>query len=456
MQASQKNLRILDSFDWGALYNEALGFFQRYIQLDTSNPPGNEEQSARFFEEILTKEGLECRVLTYPPDRGNIVARLRGNGIEKPLILLNHMDVVPVEKGEVWECEPFSGAIKDGYVWGRGALDMKGMGILELMAVLALKRHDIKLSRDIIFLATSAEETGGTEGVEFVFNEFPELAEAGFALNEGGGIRLTGKSATPVYCIGVAEKVALRLRLTTGGKGGHGSIHSDDSSILSLLRALTKIEGLAEPPLLIPATKQFFSAIAPLQEEELRDGFADIEKSLRDEEFVRLFARNGYYDAMVRNTKVITVLEAGHKLNVIPAKANGCVDCRLIPGVSKNEFLKRLKEHLGDEVAVEVVEEGRESPPSPVDTALYRAISNVARRLDENAVVAPFMMTGGSDSSLLRVKGIDTYGFVPYRLDVVEKQRVHGRNERLSLENLRFGLRALVDIILELEAESGR
>jgi len=363
---------------------------------------------------------------------------------------------VPVEKGEVWECEPFSGVIQDGYVWGRGALDMKGMGILELMAVLALKRNGIKLSRDIIFLATSAEETGGAEGVEFVFNECPELAEEGFALNEGGGIRLTGKSGTPVYCIGVAEKVALRLRLTTTGRGGHGSIHSDDSSILSLLRALMKIESLAEPPMLIPATRQFFSAIAPLQEEELRDGFTDIEKSLRDEEFVRLFARNGYYDAMVRNTKVITVLEAGHKLNVIPAKAHGCVDCRLIPGVSKDEFLNRLKEHVGHEVAVEVMEEGRESPPSPVDTALYRAISKVARRLDDDAVVAPFMMTGGSDSSLLRVKGIDTYGFVPYRLDVVEKQRVHGRNERLSLENLRFGMRALVDIILELEAESGR
>ncbi len=445
---------MLDSLEWDALYNEALDYFQRYLRINTSNPPGREEQGARFFEEILTKEGIQNQVLIFPPDRGNIIARLKGAGTKPPLILLNHIDVVPVEKDEIWDCEPFSGVIQDGFIWGRGALDMKGMGILELMTVLILARHRLPLSRDIIFLASSAEETGGTEGVEYVFQKCPELKEAEFALNEGGGIRLTGERKIPVYCIGVAEKVALRLRLTTSGRGGHGSIHSEDNPNISLIKALLRVESLREPACLLPATKQFFSAIAPLMEEGMRDGFADIEHALADEEFERLFSKNGYYDAMVRNTKVITVLEAGHKLNVIPAKAHGYVDCRLIPGVRKSDFLARLRAHLGDAVTVEIAEEGRESPPSPVDTPLYRAILKTARRIDQDAIVAPFMMTGGSDSSLLRVNGINTYGFVPYRLDVLEKQRVHGRNERLSLLNLKFGLRTLLEILLELDSES--
>ncbi|MHC9544191.1 MAG: M20/M25/M40 family metallo-hydrolase [Vulcanimicrobiota bacterium] len=454
MNSTQQHSHTLDSIDWGAVYNEALTYFQRYLQLNTSNPPGREELGTRFFEEIFNKEGLQNQVLIYPPDRGNIIARLKGNGSKPPLILLSHIDVVPVEQGEVWDCEPFSGVVHDGFIWGRGAIDMKGMGILELMTILTLARHRVPLSRDIIFLATSAEETGGTEGVEYVFEKCPELEEAEFALNEGGGIRLTGEREVPVYCIGVAEKVALRLRLTTTGKGGHGSIRSEDNPNISLIQALMRVENLKEPACILSAAKQFFSAVAPLMEEGLKCGFTDIERALADEEFERLLSKNGYYDAMVRNTKVITVLEAGHKLNVIPAKAHGYVDCRLIPGVKKSDFLTRLKAHLGDGVAVEIAEEGRESPPSSVDTSLYRAIETVAGRIDHNPIVAPFMMTGGSDSSLLRVKGINTYGFVPYRLNVFEKQRVHARNERLSLANLRFGLRTLPEIILELERES--
>jgi len=453
MNSTQQSSHILDSIDWDAVYNEALTYFQSYLRLNTSNPPGREELGARFFEEIFNKEGLQNQVLVYPPDRGSIIARLKGNGSRPPLILLSHIDVVPVEQGEAWDCEPFSGVVKDGFIWGRGAIDMKGMGILELMTILTLARYSIPLSRDIIFLATSAEETGGTEGVEYVFEKCPELEEAEFALNEGGGIRLTGEKEVPVYCIGVAEKVALRLRLTTTGRGGHGSIRSDDNPNISLINALMRVESLNEPACIISATRQFFSAVAPLMDEELKSGFADIERALEDERFERLLSKNGYYDAMVRNTKVITVLEAGHKLNVVPAKAHGYVDCRLIPGVNKNDFLTRLKACLGDSVTIDIAEEGRESPPSSVDTSLYRAIVQIAGRIDHNPIVAPFMMTGGSDSSLLRVKGINTYGFVPYRLNVFEKQRVHARNERLSLANLRFGLRTLPEIIVEMDRE---
>jgi acetylornithine deacetylase/succinyl-diaminopimelate desuccinylase-like protein len=444
---------LLDEQDWRSVNNEAISLFQRYIQIDTSNPPGRELPAALFFKQILDSEDIPAHIYSPAPERANLFACVRGSGKKRPLILLNHMDVVPAEPDEPWEAEPFSGAIMDGFLWGRGSLDMKGMGILEFMAMLIIARKKLSLSRDIIFLATADEETGGELGIEYVFDTIPLLASAEFALNEGGGVRFMGNDeSTPCYCIGVAEKVACRLKLTAVGKGGHGSIYNVDNPNLKIIRALQKIDELYEPPFVIDTVQSFFKNIAPLQEESLLDKYSDLRKALNDREFEHLLRKNAHYDSLVRTTKVPTMLRSGSKINVVPPRASAFIDCRLVPGQSREAFLDRFNKCLGGEdIIVEITDSGREAPESPVDTALYRAIENVAHRRDPDAVVTPFMMAGGSDSSCLRAKGIPSYGFVPFRLPHNERQRVHGTNERLSISNLDFGLRVLLDIILELE-----
>ncbi|MDQ7824487.1 MAG: M20/M25/M40 family metallo-hydrolase [Candidatus Eremiobacteraeota bacterium] len=445
-------LSSLPGLDWDSLHREAAGLLSAYIRIDTSNPPGNELDAARFFQKILAAEGIESTVHTALPGRGSIMAVLSGEGSRKPLVLLNHTDVVPVDDGPSWDVPPFSGASRDGFIWGRGALDMKGMGILELMAFLIFSRSGMKLSRDLVFLATADEETGGTHGIEHIYGLEPLLSTAAFCINEGGGIRFTGPRSIPCWCIGVAEKVSLRLKITTHGRGGHGSIYRHDNPNVVLLRILSKIESMHEPPTVIPVVKEFFRNIAIAEGQDERSHFLDIEQGLTDSGFDRKFRQNGYYDAMVRNTKVITMLKSGEKINMIPVKASAYLDCRLIPGSSKEDFLGKIKDALlGEPVTIEIVDSGRESPPSPLGSPLYRAIENVASRADPGGITAPFMMTGGSDSSFLRQKGIPCYGFVPFRLPPEEKSRVHGKNERLSLENLRNGMRLLMEIILELE-----
>jgi acetylornithine deacetylase/succinyl-diaminopimelate desuccinylase-like protein len=444
---------LIDDSQWQRINNEALSIFQHYVQIDTSNPPGRELPAALFLKDVLDKEGIHAQIHSAAPERANVVAHLKGSGKRRPLILLNHMDVVPVEPDETWEAEPFSGSIMDGFLWGRGTLDMKGMGILELMTMIAVARSRRPLSRDLIFLATADEETGGQLGIEYIFDKVPLLATAEYALNEGGGIRFMGKDESiPCYCIGVAEKVACRLKLTAVGKGGHGSIYNRENPNLKLMRALMKLDELYEPPYIIDTVQSFFKNIAPLQDERLRDSCADLRAAIKDREFDAEFSRNPHYEALIRTTKVPTMLRSGSKINVVPPAASAFIDCRLVPGQSREAFLAALHRCLsGDGITIEVVDAGRDAPESPSGTSLYMAIESFARGCDRNAVVTPFMMAGGSDSSYLRRQGIPSYGFVPFRLTQAERQRVHGTNERISLANLSFGLKALVEIILELE-----
>jgi len=359
------------------------------------------------------------------------------------------MDVVPVEK-ERWEVDPFAGIIKDGYLYGRGALDNKSMGIVEMMVLLILKQEKIRLERDILFFAAADEETGGRWGVQWAIENVPALKESEYAFNEGGYINLNEAGEPDRYEISNGQKVISQLRLKAKGTSGHASMPHPDNPNVKLIRALDAVVKWETPYNILPTVKEFFTKMAPKQPPDKRKFFEDIEKGLNDPSFASWLTTNPIYNAMVRNTISLTILQGGSKSNVIPSESTATLDCRLIPGSSKGDFLKEIKRRLGDEIEIEGGTESQSVPPSSLDTDLFRVIQKYAARNDPGCPVVPLLLPGATDSRFLREKGITTYDFCPYRLSEKDVLRVHGNNERVAVENLRFGMKMMVDILKEI------
>ena len=435
--------------DWDHLLDEAIHHLQEYLRIDTVNPPGNEIEGVKFFKRTFDVEAIPSQIFEPSPGRGNLLATLKGDGKKKPVLLLNHMDVVPVEK-EQWSVDPFAGIIRDGYLYGRGALDDKSMGIVEMMALLILKREKVPLARDVLFFATADEETGGNWGVEWAIENIPLLRESEYALNEGSYIILNEDGAADRYEISNGQKVLFQLQLKTRGTSGHGSMPRLDNPNVKLVQALEKVTKWETPYNLIPMVKEYFLKMAPKQPPDERRFYEDIEKGLRDPAFSKRLTSNPIYNAMIRDTISLTILQGGSKVNVIPSESGATLDCRLIPGSSKENFLKEIKKRLSDEVEVEVISESRSLPPSPFDTDLFGAIQRFAAKTDPGCPVVPHLLPGATDSRLLREKGIVTYDFCPFRLTEKEMMIIHGNDERIALENLRFGMKMLVEIIKEV------
>jgi acetylornithine deacetylase/succinyl-diaminopimelate desuccinylase-like protein len=434
--------------DWDKLWDEVIHHLQEYLRINTVNPPGNEIEGVRFFKKIFDAEKIRCEVFEPSPGRGNLLATLKGDGKKRPLLLLNHMDVVPVEK-ERWSVDPFAGSIRDGYLYGRGALDDKSMGIVEMMTLLILKREGVPLARDILFFATADEETGGNWGVEWAMENIPSLREAEYALNEGGYVVLDEKGIADRYEISGGQKVLFQLQLRTKGTSGHGSMPRPDNPNVKLVQALDRVTKWETPYNLLPMVKEYFSKMAPKQPPDEKTFFADIEKGLKDPAFSKRLTSNPIYNAMLRDTISLTILQGGSKVNVIPSESTATLDCRLVPGSSKEDFLKEIKKRLGNEIEVEVISESSSLPPSPFDTDLFRAIQKFAGKTDPGCPVVPHLLPGATDSRLLREKGIITYDFCPFRLTEKEMMIIHGNDERIALENLRFGMKMLVEILKE-------
>jgi acetylornithine deacetylase/succinyl-diaminopimelate desuccinylase-like protein len=435
--------------DWNQLLKGATHYLQEYIRIETVNPPGNEIEGARFFKNIFEAEAIPCQIYEPSPGRGSLLATLKGDGSKRPILLLSHIDVVPVEK-EGWEVPPFAGVIKDGYLYGRGTLDCKSLGIVEMMAFLFFKRERIPLKRDLIFFATADEEAGGKWGVQWAMENIPILRESEYGLNEGGHIILNDDGVPDRYAISNGQKVIFQLRLKTRGTPGHGSMPHPDNPNVKLIRGLEPLTKWETPFHIIPTVKEYFQKMAPKQPPYERPLFEDIEKGLSDPSFSIWLTSNPIYNAMLRNTISLTMLQAGNKANVIPSESTATLDCRLIPGTNKDEFLKEIKRRLGDEIEVEVIAESESLPPSSLDTEFYRAIQKFASENDPGCPVVPFLLPGATDSRFLREKGIITYDFCPFQLTEKELMRVHGNNERIDLENLRFGTKMLVDLIKEI------
>jgi len=427
------------------------------IRLPTVNPPGDERPLAELLVDAAEDLGLEARVIETPQGDSKIGraaawARLEGTGKRRPIVLLAHLDVVPAEMGGGWAIDPFSGLVAGGYVVGRGALDAKGLAVTELLAMGELARRKVRLDRDVIFLATPDEETGGHDGAGFITRERRDLlGGAEFVLTEGGGI-LVGEVGVPnMWGVSVAEKAPCWTRLIAKGTGGHASTGGVHGPVPRLISALERVRRMQTEVRVVPEVERMFRELAPLAEPEDRAGLANLSASLAtDPEFQRRFLADETRAALVRTTVAITVLHAGTAPNVVPEEARAELDVRLLPGDRCDEFLEGLRWVVADpSIRIEPIL-SFESRSSPADTALFDAIEAVAARIDPGARVIPRVIAGFTDAHWFRDLGIVSYGFVPRWLPPSETRGIHGPNERVSIENLERSIRATVEILEEI------
>lgn len=435
--------------DWAKVRGEAVQLLQELIRIDTTNPPGNERAAALHLQKLLESDGIETRVLDVAPGRANLYARIKGDGSRRPLILLSHLDVVMAEP-QRWTVPPFSGELRDGFVYGRGATDMKGTATVHATIMRLLKRLKVPLKRDLILLAVADEEAGGT-GATSIIEKHPELIRgAEFLLNEGDVVYVKDGKVQQ-YGVDVMEKAALWLKIIAKGPAGHGSIPLANSSVERLLRALERLRRWETPIQVSASVAESYRLRAQQQTDPvLRNAYANLERAFRNPALRKKLLTDSTLNAEVRNTFTITGLQGSDKVNVIPGTAWAQIDARLVPGETPAGFIATLRRVLADpELAIEVLE-GSTPTGSSSDTALMQAIRKVAARRDPGVPVIPTMLTSSTDSAKFRAVGITAYGFEPFKLDDGELDRSHGDDERVSVENIGFALQFLYDVLIEL------
>jgi acetylornithine deacetylase/succinyl-diaminopimelate desuccinylase-like protein len=428
----------------------------RAIRLDTSNPPGNEAPVARLFVEILEANGIEAKLIETPGGdaplgRAAAWARVRGNGGGRPVVLLSHLDVVPADRAE-WTLDPFAGLVGGGYVVGRGALDAKGVSVVHLATLLKLARRKEPLARDVIFLATPDEELGGRAGAGWLVQSRRDLLhDAEYLLTEGGGILVAEGNTPPIWGVAVAEKSPCWIRVASRGTPGHSSAPPRDAAVPRLIAALERVRRLDTEVRVTPEVEHMFSALAPYAPEDDRAGYARLAAALRlDPVFRSRFLADTGRAALVRNSVTITVLEGSPRTNILPAEAHAHLDARLLPGEQCEAFVEQVRLAVADPgVSVEPILAfpSRSAPP---DTDLFRAIRDVAAKVDPGAAVVPRVIAGFTDAHYFRELGIVAYGFVPRWLPPAESRGIHGPNERISIANLERGVKTLVGILEQL------
>ncbi len=433
-----------------ALEEEALQLFGELLRIDTTNPPGNERPAAERCAAALREDGLEPVLLEGAPDRTNLVCRWEGSGAEAPLLLTAHLDVVPA--GEGWSHPPFAGAIHDGFLWGRGAIDMKHHAAMCVMVLRALARSGRRLRRDVILALVADEEAGCDWGSTWLVEHHPELVRAEYALGEIGGftLHLDGRRFYPIQ---VAQKGVLRLRARTRGEAGHASMPRERTAVGALSAALARLSSRPLRVHATPATRSFLEGIAgalgPPQGLALRGLLSPrlapaILRMLPD----RALARS--LRAVLSNTATPTIVRAGESINVIPAMAEAELDGRTLPGVPGARILDELRAILGPEVELTVMRE-TEALEFSERTPLYEALAAAIRRADPEGIPLPYMIPGFTDALAFSRLGMIWYGFAPVGLPpgLAFAELFHGPDERIPVEGFRFGLHLLHDAVLQ-------
>ena len=435
--------------DWPRYQDMAVDLMQKYLRINTSNPPGNEIEAARWFKSIFDQYGIQNEIFEYKPGRANIIARLKGNGSKRPIILLSHSDVVTADPA-AWNVDPFSGEIKDGAIYGRGAMDMKSEGLLHLMTMIILKEQKVSLSRDVIFLATADEEVKDEGSHWMIANKSDLFKNAEYLLTEGGESKREG-NAVHYVGVDVAEKAPFWLQLTASGTPGHGSRPIQDSATNRLVRAMNRIINWQTPIKLLPAVEKFLKDVAPLHPEPLRSQFANISTSLKDPAFAKFMSEEREYNFLVRNTISLTMLNGSKQTNVIPTVATCNLDIRLLPGEKTEDFLAALKEVIADpSIKIENVNTFKVPNSSPVDTELFSVISQVTKTNHPEAIVTTKLLSGYTESQLYRQLGIIAYGWSPLYTTPEENAGVHGNNERISVKNIREGTKEFFEVVTRI------
>ena len=439
------------ALDWNALAGESQTVLSDYLRVNTTNPPGNEMLAAKFLKAILDREGIEATILDTTeigPNRANLYARLRGNGTRPAIALVHHMDVVPVTPAS-WSVDPFSGAVKDGYIWGRGAIDMKGNGVAQLMAMIAIKRSGVRLNRDIVFIGNADEELGSTGAIIFVNRHADLLKGVEFLITEGADNLLDSAGKVVYFGVGVSEKRTFWQRLTVNGVPSHGSRPTKQNPVPRLVAALYRISQYETPLHVTPGVDKFFRDIARTYAEPQRTWLSNVTAALANPRAREWILSDVSWNAILRNTISLTGLSGSNKTNVIPGIATAEIDVRLLPDQDTTEFRRTLERIVGD-TAVHFTHLANTKAPleSPIDTDLFRAIERAAHEREPGAFVTTPMETAATDRPTYRKVGITTYGFNPFKVPRAETQRgMHGNDERLSVENVGYGVHFYYDIL---------
>jgi acetylornithine deacetylase/succinyl-diaminopimelate desuccinylase-like protein len=415
--------------DWKAVEAEALQTLQRYVRINTSNPPGDVTRAADFVAGLLEKEGIPVTRYESVPGRSIVLGRLKGAGHAKPLLLLHHMDVVPADASR-WTHDPFGAEIADGRLWGRGSIDMKGPGVIQLYSFILLKRLNIPLDRDVLLMAVPDEEVGGGNGAVWMRkNHFADL-DPEYVLDEGGvGSRDLFAPGKLVFGISVAEKKLLWLKLTAEGIAGHGSQPHDQNANDRLIGALAHL--LAEP---LPTAS--FSVLATLASR------------------VGTLAPNKFNNAIQHSTISITSLRSGvgepPRANVIPSVAEATIDCRVLPGTSKEEWLKEIARRLNDPaIKIEVTYESDDPVVTSQDSTFYKSLEAAVKKRYPDAIVTPMIVPFGTDSNGFRPMGVKSYGFTPVVVPAASVMSMHGDAEFVPVDALGPAIQILFDALTE-------
>lgn len=441
----------LPPLDWTAVTDEAIAHFKQLLRIDTTNPPGNELAAARYIADAFDREGIAYELIESAPGRGNLVARLPGNGKKRPLLLNGHLDVVPVDR-EHWDHDPFAAVEADGCIWGRGTIDMKNMVTMSMMCLILLKRRGVVLDRDVIFAGVADEEAGSHYGALHLVEKHPELVDAEYVLNEVGGHTLF-MGDTRFCPIQVSEKGICWFELRAKGEPGHGSMPHPHNAVVRLAEAVAKLGRTRLPQhntAVVEAFLRRLAEAAPLPQRKLMPALLNSRMSgpllsvMEKQDIDRAIGIN----AMLRHTASPTMLEAGRKVNVIPSEAAVRIDGRVLPGFGKQEFLREIRAVVGDDLEIDVIDH-HDGTVFDDDTELYDAICRVINRHDPELVPVPYMIPGFTDSFAYGKLGATCYGFSPVRLtpELNFTRMYHGHNERIPVEGFRWGQRVLYELV---------
>jgi acetylornithine deacetylase/succinyl-diaminopimelate desuccinylase-like protein len=429
---------------------KAVRFLRDLIQFDTTNPPGNELPAAQYIGDVLQQEGIEPMVLESAPSRGNVVARLPGDGSAGALLLMSHLDVVPADPQE-WDHAPFAADVEDGYIWGRGAVDTKQLTAMQLAVLTTLKRENVPLKRDVVLAATADEEVGGIHGMGWLVRNHAQLVDCEYAINEGGGFGVEVRGQR-FYVCQTGEKGVCWMKLTARGTPGHGSIPRGDNAVQKLSAALARLSRARLPQhrtatvdflvrslaaaLGFPASLVLPLALHPLLERTML-------QRMESQSEVTAVLR-----ATLHNTVSPTVLRAGQKTNVIPSEATAEVDGRLVPGQQPEDLLREMRPYIGDDVEVDIIANSRPYESEPA-SPLFELFQEVLAERDPGCRLVPFLVPGATDGRFLADKGVKVYGFSPARQEPGWRilDLAHARNERISLANMDFGSQVLYDVV---------
>ena len=420
--------------DFNAARDEAVRFLGDLVRMDTSNPPGNESQAAKYIQSVLQKEGIDSELLEPVPGRASIVARIHGNGARRPVLIMGHLDVVPVDRSH-WTTEPFGGEVKDGVLHGRGALDDKAMVAANLEVFLQLHRLHVPLSRDMIFLAEASEEMSSPAGMATLVDRYWDKLNCEFALNEGGvSILQDGKLA--YLGVSTAEKLPRGITLRAEGSSGHGSVPRPDNAVTHLAVAVAKAGNWVTPSRLNETTRAFFEGLAKISAPDEAAWYRNVEDP-KVQEILRV--KKPIYYSMLRTSVVPTMLKAGFKSNVIPPTAEGVLDVRALPDEDLQKFRESLAQLINDP-QVKVIPEDTAlnmvpAPPSSIHTMMFEALEAAQKQVFPGSTTLPVMQTGATDSSFLRAKGVQAYGLAVPRPEE-EGMTVHGNDERVHTDQI--------------------